>query len=216
MSEWIINNEAYLAHHGIKGQKWGLRRYQNEDGSLTPAGMRRYGHMTAYTGKTQATQDKMRDWWNLDDSTFRGKYRQTRKAFSRSVKRYGDPELYGRKATREAYYQHRYKKNVGAAESSNHYNSRNLRNKGAKRLALGGSIATLGALHVAGGFALGYANGSRPKHSKLMEMGAKANLALGALGIVGSLPITAVGAIQTIKGGNDMRKESDLQRRYYN
>ena len=31
-----------LAHHGIKGQKWGIRRYQNEDGSLTEAGKKRY------------------------------------------------------------------------------------------------------------------------------------------------------------------------------
>ena len=31
-----------LYHHGIKGQKWGVRRYQNEDGSLTEAGKRRY------------------------------------------------------------------------------------------------------------------------------------------------------------------------------
>lgn len=31
----------YLAHHGVKGQKWGVRRYQNEDGSLTPEGKRR-------------------------------------------------------------------------------------------------------------------------------------------------------------------------------
>ena len=31
-----------LAHHGVKGQKWGVRRYQYADGSLTPAGKKRY------------------------------------------------------------------------------------------------------------------------------------------------------------------------------
>lgn len=30
-----------LYHHGIKGQRWGIRRYQNEDGSLTPEGKAR-------------------------------------------------------------------------------------------------------------------------------------------------------------------------------
>ena len=29
-------NELY--HHGIQGQRWGIRRFQNEDGSLTPDG----------------------------------------------------------------------------------------------------------------------------------------------------------------------------------
>lgn len=33
-----------LYHHGIKGMKWGVRRYQNEDGSWTPEGKERYGH----------------------------------------------------------------------------------------------------------------------------------------------------------------------------
>ena len=32
----------YLIHFGIKGQKWGIRRYQNEDGTLTEAGKARY------------------------------------------------------------------------------------------------------------------------------------------------------------------------------
>lgn len=31
-----------LLHSGIKGQKWGIRRYQNQDGSLTDAGKNRY------------------------------------------------------------------------------------------------------------------------------------------------------------------------------
>ena len=35
-------NEEALAHHGIKGQKWGVRRFQNADGSLTIAGKKRY------------------------------------------------------------------------------------------------------------------------------------------------------------------------------
>ena len=34
--------KQYLAHHGIKGQKWGVRRYQNEDGTLTAEGKKRY------------------------------------------------------------------------------------------------------------------------------------------------------------------------------
>ena len=34
-------NELY--HHGVVGMKWGVRRYQNKDGSLTNAGKRRYG-----------------------------------------------------------------------------------------------------------------------------------------------------------------------------
>lgn len=33
---------TYLMHHGIKGQKWGIRRYENEDGSLTEEGKKRY------------------------------------------------------------------------------------------------------------------------------------------------------------------------------
>ena len=45
MSKWYIireNNDQHLSHHCIKGQKWGIRRYQNEDGTLTDAGKARY------------------------------------------------------------------------------------------------------------------------------------------------------------------------------
>jgi len=45
-SQLIKNN--VLGHSGIKGQKWGIRRYQNEDGSLTEEGKKRYGNPETY------------------------------------------------------------------------------------------------------------------------------------------------------------------------
>lgn len=46
MSIYYVGSMPYsssLSHFGIKGQKWGIRRYQNPDGTLTPAGKARYG-----------------------------------------------------------------------------------------------------------------------------------------------------------------------------
>lgn len=37
-----FENDDFLAHHGIIGQRWGIRRYQNRDGSLTSEGKQRY------------------------------------------------------------------------------------------------------------------------------------------------------------------------------
>lgn len=37
------NQNGNIFHHGIKGQRWGVRRFQNKDGTLTPLGEERYG-----------------------------------------------------------------------------------------------------------------------------------------------------------------------------
>ena len=48
----------YLSHHGIKGQRWGIRRFQNEDGSLTAEGKARY-QVNDYTGEMSEAGKKL-------------------------------------------------------------------------------------------------------------------------------------------------------------
>ena len=50
-----------LQHWGIKGMKWGIRRYQNKDGSLTPAGKKRYSDSSTSVNVTSSlTDDELR------------------------------------------------------------------------------------------------------------------------------------------------------------
>ena len=59
---------VYLEHHGIKGQKWGIRRYQNPDGSLTEEGKIRYGRINSRTAQPKVYNIFSKVKYNEDPS----------------------------------------------------------------------------------------------------------------------------------------------------
>lgn len=65
---YVVSDE--LCHHGILGMKWGVRRYQNTDGSLTAAGKRRY------------------NGGSVNDA--RAKYKSAKKEFNKSFNAYNN------------------------------------------------------------------------------------------------------------------------------
>lgn len=102
-----MNNE--LMHHGIKGQKKGVRRFQNEDGTLTPAGKERYYKSDNSSKKKYETPE------------FK-KYKESKKIYTISdgssthvVKAY-EPEKKKKKTTTEVEPQPKKKKKKKSTE----------------------------------------------------------------------------------------------------
>ena len=60
------NEGAYLANHGVKGQRWGVRHFQNPDGSLTEKGKRRIKTLQGKSDKLDAKKAKLNSPKNND------------------------------------------------------------------------------------------------------------------------------------------------------
>ena len=112
-----MTNELY--HHGVRGQKWHVRRWQNEDGSLTPAGRIHYGYGTMKMYTNPGNPRFIRDVYKYADSDLNVLRRERADRIEKIKKDYGLTEYREKLKSLENPYK----------EALNKKNSRNLLEK---------------------------------------------------------------------------------------
>lgn len=72
-NNYILTSNGELYHWGIKGQKWGVRRYQNKDGSLTSAGKKRQKKLTADEKERASRKKDLKNRRTMSDADLKKK-----------------------------------------------------------------------------------------------------------------------------------------------
>lgn len=62
-------SEYYIEHHGVKGMKWGVRRYQNYDGTYTQKGLARFNESNSRYNKANSAYQAARSAYKANKST---------------------------------------------------------------------------------------------------------------------------------------------------
>jgi ribosomal protein S30 len=89
--------DPYLQHWGIKGMKWGVRRYQNKDGSLTDAGKKRRN--TEYDGLNEKQRKKYKadpEEWARRDNTAAKRIAEESSHMTNKLKQINDKSMRNR------------------------------------------------------------------------------------------------------------------------
>lgn len=118
---WDYNYD-YLCH-------WGIRRFQNEDGSLTSAGKIRYERGqkmdTNSSTDSKVTKRVKKDYNDLSNSDFMKKYATTKDIYRKRVNKYGDPYKHVQEMRSKV---HKYTKAFNAASDAEDANDEAWRN----------------------------------------------------------------------------------------
>lgn len=72
-NNYVLTTNGELFHWGVKGMKWGVRRYQNKDGSLTPRGRKRQKELSADEKERASRKNDLKNRRTMSDAELRKK-----------------------------------------------------------------------------------------------------------------------------------------------